>query len=140
MIHRFAIRIANELVALRAAPRARNERSFDVHAGNLFDRAGGVSHRTQHIDNFRNRRRDSGQEQRRRATAGVIVADRLKRFRRRLHRVAAERAVDVKIDESRREIVPAQIDRFPIRSLANRGDFPLLHDHLQTVANSIREE
>ncbi len=69
----------------------------------------------------------------------MIVADRLKRFRRRLHRVAADRAVNVKIDESRREIVSAQIDRLSVRSFADLGDFSVRHDDLQSVANSIRQ-
>ena len=69
----------------------------------------------------------------------MIIADGSKAFLRRFHRVAAERAVNVKIDESRREIVSGQIDRFRSRPFANLGDLSVFHDHFEAVVDSIRQ-
>ena len=59
----------------------------------------------------------------------MIIANGAKRFSRRFHRVAAKRAVHMKIDKTRREIISVEIDDliFPVRqgSLANRSDFSL---------------
>jgi hypothetical protein len=71
----------------------------------------------------------------------VEIANRAKRFSRRFHCVPAERAVHVKIDKTGRKIISIEINDlvFLLRqgSLANRGDFSLLHDNFKPVANSI---
>src|SRR5437016_13159894 len=129
--------MANELRALRAGSGARNERTFDVHARYLFDTAVQNADCTQHFYDFRDRCGDRREQERRRPTVRVIVADRSKRFGRCLHRVAPQRAMDLEIDESRREIISAEIDRSRLRSLANFRDFPLGYDNLKFVANCI---
>jgi hypothetical protein len=69
------------------------------------------------------------------------IANRAKRFSRGFHRVAAKRAVHMKIDKTGRKIISMEINdlMFPVRqgSLADRGDFSLFHDNFKSVANSI---
>src|SRR5207248_994868 len=90
-------------------------------------------------DDFSDRRSHRCQCKRRCTTARVIVADNLKRFRRRLHRVAAQTAMDVQIDKSRREIISAEIDRSRDCWLADFHDFSVSDDDLHSVANCVRQ-
>src|SRR4030095_10549115 len=70
----------------------------------------------------------------------MIIADGLKRFRRSFHRVVAQRAVDVKIDEAGREIISAKINNLVCARmvmLADCGDFSFFNDDLKAITNSI---
>ena len=59
-----------------------------------------------------NRRGHRGEQERSRAAAGVIIADRTKRFRRSFHRVAADRAMHVQIDETGSKKISRQVNYF----------------------------
>src|SRR5213593_4462599 len=68
------------------------------------------------------------------------IANRAKRFCRCFHRVAAERAVHMKINKTGRKIISLEIDDpFPatLCLLAYRGDFSFFGNKLKPVANSI---
>jgi len=70
------------------------------------------------------------------------IADRAECLRRGLHRVAADRAVHMKIDKTGREIISTKIDNTICRSfclLPDLRNFPLLDHDLQAFANSIWE-
>src|ERR1043165_9028176 len=110
-----------------------------MHANDLLDRAGGIPHGAQHVDNLRNRGRHSCEQQGGRTASCVIITDFLKRIPRRLHGIAAEAAVNVKIDKSRREIVSLQIDRSIRGSFPNLDDSSVLLDKLKAIADSIRK-
>jgi len=71
----------------------------------------------------------------------VEIANRAKRFSRGFHRVAAKRAVHMKIDKTGRKIISIEIN-YPVflvcqGSLVDRGDPSLFHDNFKPVANSI---
>jgi hypothetical protein len=78
------------------------------------------------------------------------IANCAKRFDGAFHGIAAERAVNVNIDKSRRKITSVKVDRVfaacsefldrprkPRRSRANLGDFRSFDDNFEAVANSI---
>ena len=70
------------------------------------------------------------------------VADSPERLLRGFHRVAPDRAVDMKIDKTRREVISVKIGNTicgSIRLLPNLRDFSLLRNDLQAFTNSIRE-
>src|SRR5438067_4147987 len=70
------------------------------------------------------------------------IANRAKRFCRCFHRVAAERAVHMKINKTGREIISLEIDDpFPatLCLLAYRGDFSFFGNKLKPIANYIRK-
>jgi len=63
-------------------------------------------------------------------------------FGRRFHAVASERAVHVKIDKTRREIISGKINNFVaarLRLLTNRHDFSFVSNEFKPVANSSGE-
>ena len=69
------------------------------------------------------------------------IANSAERFSRGFHRVAAERAVQMKIDKTGRKIISIEIN-YPVflvcqGSFADRGDPSLFHDNFKPVANSI---
>jgi len=136
-------RIANEFCALRAALRFRNERPFNMNARNLFNGRSIITNRAQDMKNVLERCDRSCKQQRRCAAARVIIADRMKRFGRSLHRIAAECAVQVKIDKAGGEIISIKIDNSfctPIRPLPNCGDPSLLRFNFEAIADSIRKD
>src|SRR5216117_4529408 len=70
------------------------------------------------------------------------VANGAKRFCRCFHRVAAERAVHMKINKTGRKIISLEIDDpFPatLCLLAYRGDFSFFGNKLKPIANYIRK-
>src|SRR5437773_3779459 len=71
------------------------------------------------------------------------IANRAKRFCRCFHRVAAERAVHMKINKTGRKIISLEIDDpFPatLCLLAYRGDFSFFGYKLKPIANSIGKD
>ena len=70
------------------------------------------------------------------------IADRAECLRRGLYRVAAHRAVHMKIDKTGREIISIKIDNIICRSLRLLPDllnFPLLGHDFQAFTSSIRK-
>jgi hypothetical protein len=71
------------------------------------------------------------------------IANCAKCFGRRFHAVASERAVHVKIDKTRREIISGKINNlFPARLrlpdlLINCDDFSVASNDFKPVANSV---
>ena len=96
----------------RCAPdfRFRNERSFDMNTGNRPDRWSKIANRLQDLDDFVERRSRCREQKRCRAATRVEIANRAKRFSRGFHRVAAKRAVHMKIDKTGRKIISIEIN------------------------------
>ena len=78
------------------------------------------------------------------------IANGAKCFGGAVHGIPAERAVNVKIDKPRREIISVKVDNVfaagsgllacpskPWRRRANFRDFPSFHDNFEAVANAI---
>jgi hypothetical protein len=76
------------------------------------------------------------------------IANSAKRFWRCFHRVAAERAVYMKIDKTGRKIISIEIkDLFSVYPLAclpqprrrrtDRGDFSFFHDNFKPLSDSV---
>src|SRR4029077_2269007 len=110
LVRRLTGRLLNEFLALRAAFVLRNKRTFNMDPGDLFNRTPTVANRVQRIDNRSERRGRSREQKRCSAATSVIVTNGAKSFYRRLHRVPAKRAVNVKIDKTWREIISVQVD------------------------------
>ena len=113
-----------------------------MNAGDLSQRRSTIANRVQNIDNFVEGRGDGGRNKRSRPPCCMIIANGAQRFSRRLHRVTSQRAVNVKIDKARREIVSGKIDSIfiaMIRSLAEFRDLSIEHDDLEAVAYSVRK-
>ena len=142
LLRRFWSWILNEFLALRATFRSRNEGAFHMNASDPLDRRSTIANRVQDIDHRCDRRCRSCQQKRCRTAARVVIANRAKSFRRGLHRVAAKRAVNVKIDKPRREIGPTKINNvFSARprlftNLCNRS---ISRDKFEAIANSVGE-
>jgi hypothetical protein len=125
-----------------------------MNTGNRADRRPTTANRLQDVDDFVERRGRCRKQKRGGAAAPVEIANRAKRFFRCIHRVATERAMQMKIDKTGRKIISVKINDviFPARfspfacspylrgSRVNRRDFPFLYDHLKSVANSIRKD
>src|SRR5215469_2574276 len=140
LLHDSRRRILNEFRALRTAFGFRNERAFHMSSGDSPIRRSTISNCVQGLDTFLDRCDRCGEQERRRATIRMEIADGPKRLRRGAHRVAAKRAVYMEIDKTRSEIVSAKIDSVFLRGmclLADRGYFSLFHDNFQAIANSI---
>jgi hypothetical protein len=83
----------------------------------------------------------------------VEIANGAKCFGAAVHGIPAERAMNVKIDKTGREIVSVKVDnilwlglqargftgRMPVPRLTNLGDFPFFHDNFEAIANSIEK-
>src|SRR6476620_8279552 len=108
-----------------------------MYAGDLPNRRGAGSDRSEYIHNLWNRSGDSGQEQRCRAAGGVIIANCPKRFTRSLHRVTTNRSVNVKIDEPGREVVATKVDCVGVRSPSDLNDLSVQNYDLAIILNSI---
>ncbi len=70
------------------------------------------------------------------------IANCAKCFDRRFHAVASERAVHVKIDKPRREIISGKINNLVaarLRLLTNRHDFSFVSNEFKPLANFIGE-
>src|SRR5205807_9932030 len=134
--------ILNEFLALRATFRSRNEGAFHMNASDLLDRGATIANCVQDIDHRGDRRCRSCQQKRCRTAARVVIANRAKSFRGGLHRVAAKRAVNVKIDKPRCEISPTKINNvFSARPrlLTNLCDRSISRDKFDAIANSVGE-
>src|ERR1700732_3052178 len=134
--------ILNEFLPLRAAPRSRNEGAFHMNASDLLDRRSTITNCVQYVNDRGDWRCRSCQQKRCRTAAGGVMGNRAKSFRRGLHRITAKRAVNVKIDKSRREIISTDIDDLIFRSrrlLSNLCNPPVSHDKLEAIANSVGE-
>ena len=95
----------------------------------------------QDLDDFIDRRSRCREQKRCCAATRVEIANRAKRFSGGFHRVAAKRAVHMKIDKTGRKILSIEIND-PVflvcqGSLVDRGDPSLFHDNFKLVANSI---
>ena len=100
-----------------------------------------IANRLQDLDDFVKRRSSCREQKRCRAATRVEIANRTKSFSRGFHRVAAKRAVHMKIDKTSREIISTEINdlMFTVReeSLADRSDFSFFNDNFKPIANSI---
>jgi hypothetical protein len=70
----------------------------------------------------------------------VEIANCAKRLDRGFHCIASERAMHVKVNKTRREIISVEINNvFParLRLLANLRDFFSVNDELKSIANAI---
>jgi hypothetical protein len=70
----------------------------------------------------------------------MVVADGAKTLGRRFHRVAPERAMDVEIDETGREIVPGEIHRGSSGAVTDISDLSVLDNNLEAIADFIRQD
>ena len=92
------------------------------------------------VDYLVERRCRCGKQKRRRAPTRVEIANLAKPLDRRFHSVASNRTVYMDIDETRRKIISVNIDDLVFAAggpLANRGDFSLLDDEFETIANFV---
>src|SRR5438552_8464722 len=111
-----------------------------MNAPNRADRRSTISDRSQDLDLFFRRCCRRGEQKGGGAAASMIIANCAESFDGAVHGVAAERAVNVKINKTRCEIISVKVDDiFATRSclLTNVGNFSLLHDNFQAIANSI---
>src|SRR5204863_4007023 len=116
--------------------------AFDVNGGDLVDRRSAITNRLYYIDNCVERRRRRSQQEGSRSAARMEIADSPKRLLRGFHRVAPDRAVRMKIDKARREVISVKIGNIicgSVRLLPDLRNFPLLRNDFQAVTNSIRE-
>ena len=122
----------------------RNEGPFDVRAAVAgSSRSRVLRSRLTTRTNLVERRGHGCKKQRGRAAAGVIIADRAKGVRGSFHRVPADRAVHMQIDETRREEVSREVDDlFTVdRNFASqRDDLSRLHAERKPVGNPLREK
>ncbi len=113
-----------------------------MHARHLPDLSRQIFYCLQNTRNFGNWRRHRCEQERGRATTRVIVADYLERLARCFHRVAPKRAMQMKIDEPRREEIAAEINYVAFGGppgWAHLDNFPFLRDKFTFITNSVRK-
>src|ERR687892_552434 len=121
-----------------------------MNTGNRPDLCSTIANRLQDLDDVVERRCCCREQNRCCATARVEIANGSKRFCRCFHRVAADRAVYMKIDKTRRQIISIEINElfsayplacppWPRRRRTDRGDFSFFHNNFKPLADSIWE-
>jgi hypothetical protein len=133
-------RFANEVHALRAMFLGRDEWPFDVRAAELRNERSRTFDRVHDPRDLFERRAHGGKKQRGRAAAGVVIANRTKGVRGAFHRVPADRAVHMQIDETGRKEVPREVDYLFTgdRNLApQRDDLSRLHAERKPVGDPL---
>src|SRR5437763_14659710 len=112
-----------------------------MNTDNRSDRLSTILNRLQDLDDLVERRCRCREQKRCRAATRVKIANSAKRFSRCFHRVAAQRAVHMKIDKTGRKIISIEINDlvFPVRqgALADRSDFSFFYDNFKTDSNSV---
>src|SRR5207248_3191116 len=99
LVYRRWRRILDKIRTLRSTFVFRNEGPFDMDSGDLRNGLPGITDALKHINDDIERGRGRRQQKRSRPTAQVKIANRAKCIRGSLHRVAAERAVQMKINK-----------------------------------------
>src|SRR5438093_12286656 len=99
-----------------------------MNTGDLFDRRSAITNRLYYIDNCVERRRRRSQEEGSGSAARMEVADSPERLLRGFHCVTPDRAADMKIDKTRREVISVKIGNTisgSMRLLPDPPNFPV---------------
>jgi len=138
--------IEEQFRAMRPLFCERKIRAFDMDSQQLraFMRLAPVRvRRLQNGHDLGNRRGDRRERQRRCAAQRVESADRLKRFGGRFHGVAPQRAVEVNVDESRREILATefldQVARLRLQHGSNGRNPPIRNPKIAASLDAVGE-
>jgi hypothetical protein len=143
----FALRVANQIKAVRARFLGRKVRAFNMNAEDLRAARRRMAKRfdgSQNGEDLIALGGNGGQCQRRRAAARVMPANGAEGGRVGFHGVAAKCAMDVKIDEAWHEQLPMKVDNFFVLSATeslcrNFGNLTVEDADITADLDAIRE-